>query len=249
MADLKDFHANHYGTAHLTIVAAGDVEAKAFHALLTQYFSGWAGQSPGRPSGSRSETGTADGAREQVVFVPGKTSVNVVLGQSSGVKYSDPAALPLRLATSILGEGFTGRLMKQVREKEGLTYGIYASVAHDTFSDGDWQVTATFAPSLLHQGILSTRKVVDAFLAGGVTQAELDGKKSSFIGSQQVGLATTGGLAGALMTTVQRGLPVSYLDEFAARIEAITLEQVNAAIREHLRADQLVVIKAGTVQP
>jgi zinc protease len=244
VSDLKAFHAAHYGTAHLTLVAAGDVDAAEFRSLLEKEFRGWKGQPAPRPAGSSS---AGDAAREQVVYVPGKTSVNVVLGQATGLRYSDPDALPLRLATSILGEGFTGRLMKQVREKEGLTYGIYASLAGDTFSDGAWEVNATFAPSLLGKGIASTRKVVAEFLAKGVTAEELAAKKTNFIGKQQVGLATTSGLANALLATVQRGLPVSYLDEFPARVEAATLEQVNAAIQRHLDADKLVLIQAGTI--
>lgn len=247
IADLKAFYAAHYGTAKMTIVAAGDVEAAQFQAVLEKEFSGWGGQIAPKPAGSGSGAAKGDVALDQTVFVPGKTSVNVVLGQASGLRYSDSDALPLRLATGILGEGFTGRLMKQVREKEGLTYGISAGVGNDTFSDGDWQVTATFAPALVEKGVNSTRKVVADFLAGGVTAEELAAKKTNFIGRQQVGLATTSGLVGALLATIQRGLPVAWLDEFPAKVDAITLDQVNSAIKQHLSQDKLVLIKAGTL--
>lgn len=249
IADLKAFHAAHYGTAQLTIVAAGDVDAGELHALLEKNFSGWPGGQAAKPAGSVTGAAQGDVAMDQTVFVPGKTSVNVVLGQATGLRYTDPDTLPLRLATAILGEGFTGRLMKQVREKEGLTYGISAGVSDDTFSDGQWAVTATFAPALVDKGIASARKVVDEFLASGITAEELAAKKTNFVGRQQVGLATTNGLAGALLSTVQRGLPVAFLDEFPAKVEAISLDQVNSAIRKHLKADRLVLIKAGTLQP
>jgi zinc protease len=249
IADLKAFHAAHYGTAHLTIVAAGDVDADQLHALLEKNFSGWAGGKAAKPAGSVTGAAKGDVAMDQTVFVPGKTSANVILGQATGLRYTDPDTLPLRLGTAILGEGFTGRLTKQLREKEGLTYGISAGVADDTFSDGRWMVTSTFAPTLVEKGITSARKVVNDFLASGVTAEELAAKKTNFVGRQQVGLATTSGLAGALLTTVQRGLPVTFLDEFPAKVGAVTLEQVNTAIKKHLKADQLVLIKAGTLQP
>lgn len=245
--DLKAFHAAHYGAARMTVVAAGDIDASTFHGLLKKNFTGWPGAGTVPAKGAGAATSLGDVAMEQTVFVPGKTSVSVVLGQASGLRYSDPDSLPLRLGTGILGEGFTGRLMKQVREKEGLTYGIYADMGSDTFSDGSWGVNATFAPALLDKGITSARKVVTDFLASGVTADELAAKKTNYIGKQQVGLATTGGLAVALMTTVQRGLPVSYLDEFPSKVNAITLDQVNAAIRKHVNAEKLVLIKAGTL--
>lgn len=137
--------------------------------------------------------------------------------------------------------------MKQVRDKEGLTYGIYAGLSRDTFGDGDWEVTATFAPSLLAKGIASAQKVVDEFLANGVTAEELAAKKTNMVGKHQVTLTTTSGLARALMTTVQRGLPVSFLDEFPAKVEAITLDEVNTAIKQRLKPDQFVLVEAGTV--
>jgi len=80
-----------------------------------------------------------------------KTSVSVVFGQTTGLKYSDPDYQALRLATAVLGgSGFSGRLMQTVRDKEGLTYGIYSAASNDTFADGDWKITATFARQGYH---------------------------------------------------------------------------------------------------
>jgi len=246
LEDVKAFHAEHYGTAGMTIVVAGDVDPAEVRGLLEKQFSGWMSSKPDHPTGSLSGT-AGDLPREQTIVVPGKTSVDIIIGQATGLRYSDPDTLPLRLGTGILGEGFTGRLMKQVREKEGLTYGISAGVGNDTFADGDWEVTGTFAPQLLERGIASARKVVDEFIAGGVTEAELSAKKTNFIGKQQLGLSTTGGLANALLTTVQRGLPITYLDEFPERVNAISVDEVNNAIRRHLSTDKLLLIKAGSL--
>ncbi len=65
------------------------------------------------------------------------------------MRYSDPDNLPLRVGTAILGRGFTGRLMSTVRDKEGLTYNIGASMGDDSIVDGVWEVSASFAPALL----------------------------------------------------------------------------------------------------
>ena len=51
-----------------------------------------------------------------------KPSMSVILGQPTGLRYRDPDALALRVGTAILGQGFTGRLMGTVRDREGLTY-------------------------------------------------------------------------------------------------------------------------------
>jgi zinc protease len=244
--DLKAFHAAHYGPAQATLVAVGDINPAQLQGEIQKAFAGWTGGAA-KPLANQPATGGTDAAREQVVVVPGKTSVSLVWGDTTGLKYRDPDALALRVGTAIFGSGFTGRLMANVRDKEGLTYGIGAGVTNDSFSDGDWRITATFAPTLLSKGIESTRRQLTTWHATGVTADELAKRKSEMVGSFQVSLATTTGLATALLTAVQRGLDVNWLDQYPERVNAVTLEQVNGAIKKYLKPEKMVLIQAGTL--
>ncbi len=245
LADLRAFHQKYYGPADLTLVAVGDVDAASLKTEIEKAFTGWTGGVK-RPDYPRTAT-NRDNDREQTVFMADKPNVSVILGQAVGLRHTDPDALPLRVATAILGSGFTGRLMATVRDQEGLTYGIGARVANDTFADGDWLISANFAPNLLEKGLASTRRELKAWYDQGVTATEVERTKTNLTGSFQVGLATTDGLAGAILTTVHRGYPLTWIDDYTKRINAVTLDQVNAAIKKHLKPDELVLIKAGTV--
>ena len=242
--DLKAFHAKYYGPAHLTLVVVGDIDVPSLQAEVGKAFAGWTGGVALDPVPPLSPT---DSAKEKTVFMPDKTSVTVTWGQTTGLKYTDPDTLALRVGTAILGSGFTGRLMANVRDKEGLTYGIYSSVANDTFTDGDWKIGATFAPALLDKGLASAKRQLLAWYKDGVTADELERRKTNLVGTFKVGLATTDGLAGSLLNVVHRGLDVSWLDDYSRMINALTPEQVNAAIKKHVNPDNLVLIKAGTV--
>lgn len=242
--DLKRFHAEHYGPAHLTLVAAGDLDVARLNAEIDRAFAGWTGGTPPAPAVQNAPT---DAAREQVVFMPDKTSVSIVIGQPTGLRYQDADAIALRAGTAILGSGFTGRLMANVRDKEGLTYGIGASVSGDTFTDGDWRITATFAPALLERGIASTRRQLDTWYRDGVTADELERRKDNLVGSFQVGLATTEGLAQTLLLTLSRGKDLGWIDEYPHVVRSLTVEQVNGTIKKHLDPEKMFLIKAGTV--
>lgn len=244
LEDLKKFHAEHYGPAHLLVVAAGDLDVKTLQTELTRAFAGWSGGTA--PLTSSRNSGT-DAARDQVVFMPDKTSVSIVIGQATGLRYTDPDNLALRAGTAILGSGFTGRLMANVRDKEGLTYGIGSSVANDTFADGDWKITASFAPSLLERGIASTKRQLTEWHQNGVTADELARRQDNLVGSFQVGLATTEGLTQTLLLTLHRGKDLAWIDQFPGAVRSLTVEQVNRAIKQHLNPDEMFVIKAGTV--
>lgn len=243
--EIRAFHKKYYGPAHLTLAVVGDVDVAQIQSELGKSFAGWTG---GAAVIHPAKAVSTDAPKIQSVFMADKTSVSVVLGQATGMKYSDPDYQALRIATSVLGgSAFSGRLMQTVRNKEGLTYGIYANTDHDTFSDGDWKITATFAPALLEKGLASTKLQLVQWYDNGITAAELDYRKSNFVGSFKVSLATTDGMAASLLAAIHRGYDVTWLDQYPKVIEAITLDQVNSAVKKHLKPDEMFLIEAGTV--
>jgi zinc protease len=244
--EVKAFNAKFYGPAHMTLVAVGDVSPAGVESEVTKAFSGWTGgQDYRRPA----EPAKAGAPRDIPVPLPEKTSVSVILGQATGLKYRDPDALALRVGTAILGRGFTGRLMGTVRDKEGLTYNIGAGVSEDTIADGAWDISASFAPTLLEKGVAATRRELQKWWSDGITEAELADRKQGLIGGYSVGLSTTGGLAGTIITTIQRGYDLTWLDGYPDAVRALTRAQVNGAIKTHLDPAAMVLVEAGTFKP
>jgi zinc protease len=244
LEDVKTFHKKYYGPAHLTLVMVGDFDLPKIQAQLRKDLAGWSGGVPVL-SADKAKPVAAPGA--ETINMADKTSVSIILGQVSGLRYSDADFIALRTGTAILGIGFTGRLMQIVRDREGLTYDIYAVMDNDTYTDGDWRVGASFAPEFLDKGVASTRRELERWWKDGATREELESRKTDLIGSYKVSLATTDGLAGFILRTVQRGKPLSWLDDYPKAINALTLEQVNAAIRKYLNPDKMVLVEAGTL--
>jgi zinc protease len=244
LEEIVAFHKKHYGPLSFTLVATGDLDIPALQREIGQAFAGWTG---GVTLPKSAKATSTDAPKAQDVFMPGKTSVSVVMGQASGLKSSDPDYQALRVATAILGSGFTGRLMANVRDKEGLTYGIGSSLAADTFTDGDWRITATFAPALLDKGLESTKRQLTSWYETGVTADELERRKTNLIGTFEVGLATSDGVASNLLSTVHRGFDLGWLDRYASTLNALTTDQVNGAIKKYVRPESLYLIKAGTM--
>ena len=244
LEDVVAFHKKYYGPDHLTLVVVGDLDIPQLQAEVGKAFAGWAG---GAALLRPAKATMTDAPKEQNVFMADKTSVSVVMGQASGLRYSDPDYQALRVGTAILGSGFTGRLMANVRDKEGLTYGIGSNLSNDMFTDGDWRISATFAPALLEKGIASARRQFSLWYDAGATDDEVARRKTNLVGTFKVGLATTDGMAGSLLAAVHRGYDLNWLDEYPHKINSLTTAQVNAAIKKYLKPDSLFLIKAGTV--
>jgi zinc protease len=146
----------------------------------------------------------------------------------------------------VLGRGFTGRLLSTVRDTEGLTYGIGADLVGSGKLEQAWVISATFAPSLLKRGLASTDRELTKWCRDGITDAELEYRKSALAGSHRVSLATSAGLAEAILNTVRRGMELSWIDEYPKKVAALSLKQVNTAIKRYVDPNELVTVRAGT---
>jgi zinc protease len=242
--DLLEFHRKWIGPAGAILVVAGDVDPADCREEIERAFQGWSG---GQPVGKPPLAAGVTGRVELKIPVPGKESVSVFVGQPSGLTFRDDDFLPLSLATSALGQGFTSRLLSTVRDTEGLTYGVSAKVSSDSTADGVWDIYATFAPHLLERGIRSILREVGKWHSDGLSAGEFAYRQDAMIGRHRVKLATTEGLASVLLYTVQQGLPVSWLDDYPSMVAALTLDQVNGAIARRLNPANLIIVKCGSV--
>jgi zinc protease len=113
---------------------------------------------------------------------------------------------------------------------------------------GLWVTNIKLAPQNLAKAMRSAREVMDEYAKNGPTQAELDVQKSFFAGNYQVRLGSNAGVAAALTYAEKFGFGPAYLDDYPARIRAVTREQVLAAIRNHIRPEALHVVVAGDIE-
>jgi len=244
---VKAFHAANYGPAAAHFIAAGEVDDPVLDQALRTGFAGWTG---GRALPAAPKTAAPSAGRTETIVMPGKANVSFVLGQPSGLRYGEDDYLALNLGTAVLGSGFfSARLLDIVRTREGLTYGITANLGGDTYTEGFWTIQAGFAPDLLEKGTESVRRELHRFRSEGVTAEELATFKVTLAGSYKVTLSTTEELAGAVLGAVERGYGPEWVDDYLDRLQAVSLDAVNAAIRKHVQPDRMILVRAGTLAP
>jgi zinc protease len=248
VSQLHEFHQQHYGLGSLTVVATGDFDRAMLEELFSGRFVDWPLSNVTPP--------TLDDRRgflnlpptEEIVTMPEKTSVDMIMGFVVGIDREHPDYLPLSVASYVLGGNFSARLMSTVRDEQGLTYGIGSGLSGVmNKKDGYWATYGTFAPELLAKGKASTLTQIDRWIKDGITADELAVKKNTLTGSYKVGLATTTGMASVLLDLLERGKEISYIDDYVDEINALSLEQVNAAIEKYIRMERLVTVYAGSI--
>jgi predicted Zn-dependent peptidase len=241
---VRAYHAAHFGGTALRIAFAGDLDPAAVADAVRVTFGDWAPHGL-RPRYTPSAAPTPPGRTD--VPLADRHNLDVRFGHALDLRRDHPDFLPVYVGNFALGGNFSARLMQDVRDRQGLTYGIGSALSGVAVEHGGhWRVAVSLSAANLERGIAATEAVVRRFVEEGVRPEELEEKQETIAGTHVVGLATTSGLAARLLVNAERGFPVAYLDAYPDLVRALTVAEVNDAVRRHLRPDRLHVAAAGT---
>jgi len=242
---IRRFHTEHIGPRGLVLAFVGDIDPDAIPSTLTTAFDGWTA-SDLEPVFDTSSSSQPSG--EEAVEMAERRNLDVRMGHALDLRRDHDDYMALYTAAFALGGNFSSRLMQTVRDEQGLTYGISASLSNVTVEhDGHLAVSVTLSQENLERGIAATREQLDLFVSEGMGEEELSQTQTTLAGRHVVGLATTGGIAARLLINAERGFDVGYLDGYPDLIHALTPDGVTDVLRRHIRPEDLHTVTAGTL--
>jgi zinc protease len=244
--DVRDFYEKFYGGRSLILSVAGDVRGTEAVRLLRDALEGFAG--PESVDVNVTDPEPPSGARREFVIVKDKANVDVLIGTAAPLRRAATDYYAAVLANRALGEStLSSRLGLQVRDVEGLTYGIASRFRAPTLAAGPWYITVSVNPGNVERAIESALGVVRDYVEHGIRPDELEDEKSSAIGSFKVSLSTNAGLAAALWNAEFYRLGLDYVERYPELVRAVTVEEVNAAIRKYFRPEHLTIVISGDI--
>ncbi|MFL6229214.1 MAG: M16 family metallopeptidase [Pyrinomonadaceae bacterium] len=242
--DVREFYERRYGGRSLIVAVVGDVAADEVRRQFRDSFGEFAG--PDSVAVEVIDPSQREGAHREIVVVKEKANVDVLLGSAAPLRRDAADYYAASIANSALGEStLSSRLGLEVRDREGLTYGIASRFRAPSLAAGPWYIAVSVSPANVERAIESALAVLRDYVADGIREDELADEKSAAIGSFKVSLATNAGLASALWNAEFYQLGADYVDRYPQLIAAVTREEVNAAIRKYFRPDHLTVVIAG----
>jgi len=236
---LRTFHDRAYASGNVVIALVGDLSRQEAEKIAEQVSSAL----PKGPALAKMPEPQAPKPGLTHIEFPSKQTT--MLLAELGIRRDDPDYAALSMGNQILGGGTFGtRLMSEVREKRGLTYGIYSGFT-------PMQAAGPFSISLqtraeLSEGTLKlVQDILRDYLKTGPTQQELDAAKRELAGSFPLSTASNSSIVGQLGAIGFYNLPLSFLEDFMQQSQNLTVEQVKDALNRHLDADKLVIVTAG----
>ena len=236
---LRAFHARAYSAGNAVIALVGDLSRSEAEAIAKQV-SNALPQGPAIAKLVQAEPPKA--ARQHIEFPSAQTTL--MLAQL-GIDRQDPDYPALYLGNQILGGGgFGTRLMEEVREKRGLTYGVYSGFS-PMQARGPFMINLQTRAELSEGTLQLVQDILRQYLAEGPTQQELDNAKRETAGSFPMSTASNADIVGQLGAIGFYDLPLTQLEDFMAQVQAQTVDSVKAALQKHLSAEDLLIVSAG----
>ncbi|WP_269792129.1 pitrilysin family protein [Stenotrophomonas sp. Iso1] len=246
--DLRTFHRDFYGTADGEIVVVGDFDPVALKTQLQTLFVDWKSPAAYAPIATQYRERAA---HRESFATPDKPNAVVLARQNLSLNVADADFPALSIAVGILGgDPLKARLASRIRQKDGLSYSVGAGLQADESrtgrdDSGSLSIQAIAAPENAGKVETAVREELTRLLADGVTEQELRDTVSARLVAREQSRANDSAVAGLLGNQLYYGRNMQFESARDAAYRALTVEQVNAAIRKHLKPEQLSVFVAG----
>jgi len=182
--------------------------------------------------------------------IKSKQNLELSFGASLPLELRSPDLAAFQFGLAVLGKwgGFAGRLMSTVREKEGLTYGIYARTEQiDLNQTGYWRIMSFFSPKDVKRGITSTIREIKKIHTSGITKSEWQRFTDILKTGERLTYDSLASTTNLVHNNLLLGRNWTDYQNYRQKLYTCTQKEVNLALRKYLLPEQLVISIAGPI--
>jgi len=240
---LRALHAKMLGASRVELAATGDFDIAAVKAATERALGGWVTQVPY----TRVPQPFITVPPTRMAFnTPDKQNAALLAVTPIAMQESDADYAALMMANYLVGSGGNSRLWLRIREKGGLSYNVYSYVDWNQYEkNSTWIGGAIFAPANRDKVETAFKEEIARALKDGFSAAELADGKRGLLNLRRLSRAQDANVTEALARNLDLGRSFARSAEVDAQLQALTLDQVNAALRKYVDPARFVLGVAG----
>jgi zinc protease len=245
LADIRGFYNDFYGADHGYVAFVGDIDGAAIKGWLDKTLGAFKSKKP--YARIVQKTVAAPGGT-QTIQIPDKKNAMMFGGINLALKESDPDYVALDMANEMLGGGefLSSRIPTRLRENEGMSYGAGTILnASYLYPVGSWGVYAIFNPMYKNRLDSAFRDELNKALTGGFTADELSKAVTAWLSARKTSLGLDQYLVLHIESYLDMGKDLSFDADYEDKAKALTVDQVNAALKKYVGPDKITLIYAG----
>ena len=242
--DLIAFYNKVFVPNNATVVVVGDFVVPEMMEMIKSAFSEW--KRGDVPSIDVQLPARLEGRKIVLVNKPDASQTQMVFG-NIGIDIKNPDYLPIQVANTIFGGGFTSRLVDELRVKRSLTYGVYSGFSSSLY--GGMYSIATFTKnSTINETIDVVLGQLKDYRAKDASVAELQKSENYIAGSFARSLQTPDALAARLTDIELYGFPRDYLETYIEKLKQVSLKDVRRVVEKYFLLDDLLMVFVAPAQ-
>ena len=243
--DVKKFYVDFYGVDHGYAAFVGAIDAPAISGFLEKAF----GSFKSKQSYKEVEVKYFDikGSLDAIT-IPDKKNAVFAGAINLPLKQGDKDYMALDMANEMLGGGafLSNRIANRLRESEGMSYGAGSFLSYSyKYPSCSWIAYAIFNPMYKNRLDSAFRDVINKALQEGFKEDEFKKVVTAWVQQRKIGLGTDQGLAGRLAAYMSDGKDLDFYTYNEEQVGALTLDQVNAALRKYISPDKITYLYVG----
>ncbi len=240
---LVDYYQTYFKPNVAYLVVVGDVKAKEAKKIVEQYFAKWeAGEVPTHEY----ETPEApEQAKVAMIHKDGAVQSVVNITYPVEMQPGSPDAIPARLMNSILGGGvFSGRLMQNLREDKGWTYGARSNLSSDELV-GYFNAGAELATEVTDSAVHEFLYEMERMRTEKVSEDHLQLVKNVAAGAFGRSLESPQTVARFALNIERYNLPEDYYTTYLEKLEAVTVDDIQRMAQKYIKPDHAYISIVG----
>ncbi|WP_018936015.1 pitrilysin family protein [Thioalkalivibrio sp. ALJ24] len=242
--DAQAFFERYYTTGNAVLAMTGGIDREQAEGLAARVSQALrpGEAAPALPPVPRLE----EPVTEHVPFPSEQAHIRI---GAPALQRGDDAYYPLTLGNHVLGGGgFTSRLFRELRSERGLAYSV-RSAFQPRAAEGPFSVSMQTGTEQTAEAVEALHVQIGRWHAEGVQGAELEASRANVINGFPLRLESSAGIVSHLALIGFYDLDPDYLSAYPARMDAVTLEDVQHAVRERVDPQALVTVIVGGEEP
>jgi zinc protease len=242
--DVRKFYTDLVGASYGDIAVVGDFSRDSITALTTELFGAW--KSPRPFARLVRQYFDAPQASERVE-TPDKANAFYWAAQNIKVRDDSKDYAALVMGNYIFGgDALSSRLANRIRQKDGLSYGVQSGVgAQSLDSVGVFQEIAIYNPENVARLETAFGEELDRVLKDGFTQDELDKARQGWLQQNLQTRSSDAALVAKFTAQSVTGRTMAFDANFEKMVAALTVADVNAAMKKYIKPAKITAIEAG----
>lgn len=241
---VREFHRGSLRPERATFYVVGDLSASEAQRLLGARFRGWVANGEERRPAPVLVTPTQpQGLHVILVDKPGAAQSVVIVG-TTGLERTNGDYAAAEVMNTVLGGSFSSRLMTNLRETKGYTYGVSSGFAYRPLP-GPFSASSGIRTNVTDSSLVELFKELRAIRDAPVSAEELARAKAYITLAVPGDLESTSQIASEMATLANWNLPLAYLREYVERVNAVTAADVQRVATQYLPAQNAYVVIVG----